>query len=477
MGELRDADRAASESTDTEPRWKLEEESHDVYDVLGIGIGPFNLGLAALLDGVDESIDAVFLDQKPEFSWHDGMLIEGTTLEVPFLADLVTLADPTNPHSYLNFARETDRIYELYFLEQFQTPRLEYDEYLRWVANRLDECQFDRRVTAVESTDGYFTVTARDPQTDEQYRYHAADIVLGVGSRPYVPDELAGHPSDVFHTAEYCDRRTRCLDADRISVVGSGQSAAEVFLDLLDRQTDAEYRLDWVTRSDGFFPMEYSKLGLQHFTPEYVQYFTALPQAVKDEVLSGQDLLYKGIDPDTSAAIYELLYQRSIGDRSPDVGMIAMTAVRNIEAVDEPTGRSYRLECNQWQTDERFSFESDVVVLGTGYHRPLPDFHSPIESAIQWDEQARYRITDDYRVMTDDTVDGRLFVQNAELHTHGVGAPDLGLGCYRNAVIIEQLCDGQPYPIDRDTVFQDFSVEEFLAGREHSERVATSEVN
>ncbi len=32
-----------------------------------------------------------------------------------------------------------------------------------------------------------------------------------------------------------------------------------------------DYRLDWLTRSEGFFPMEYSKLGLQHFTPEYTR--------------------------------------------------------------------------------------------------------------------------------------------------------------------------------------------------------------
>jgi lysine N6-hydroxylase len=67
-----------------------------VRDVVGIGLGPFNLGLAALLDGAPEDVDAAFLERDAEFAWHEGMLIEGTTLEVPFLADLVTLADPTS---------------------------------------------------------------------------------------------------------------------------------------------------------------------------------------------------------------------------------------------------------------------------------------------------------------------------------------------------------------------------------------------
>lgn len=43
--------------------------------------------------------------------------------------------------------------------------------------------------------------------------------------------------------------------------------------------------------------MEYSKLGLQHFTPEYTDYVYDLPQPVKDELIPNQDILYKGIDP------------------------------------------------------------------------------------------------------------------------------------------------------------------------------------
>lgn len=67
----------------------------EILDVVGIGIGPFNLSLAALLAeaGYDRT---VFLERKPYFSWHPGMLLEGTTLQVPFLADLVSLVAPTS---------------------------------------------------------------------------------------------------------------------------------------------------------------------------------------------------------------------------------------------------------------------------------------------------------------------------------------------------------------------------------------------
>ncbi|WP_049924341.1 lysine N(6)-hydroxylase/L-ornithine N(5)-oxygenase family protein [Halopiger djelfimassiliensis] len=436
------------------------------YDVLGVGLGPFNLGLSALLDGADDAIDAVFLEREPEFAWHEGMLIEGVTLEVPFLADLVTMADPTNPYSFLNYLRERDRIYEFYFYETFQIPRREYDDYLRWVAETVPATQFSRAVTNVEANtetaaDGAFVVDAVDPETGRTYRYRADDLVVGIGSRPAVPEfarEFAGE-ADLFHTARYLEGRETALDADSITVVGSGQSAAEVVLDLLERQSAHDYRLDWLTRSDGFFPMEYSKLGLQHFTPEYTRYFYDLPQSRKDELLAEQDLLYKGIDVETSAQIYDTLYERSIGDREPDFGMLATTAVTDIERREG----GYRLECEHRQQERPFALETDAVIFGTGYQRPSPAFLEPLADRLAFDDRGRPRVTEDYRLEgefgTGD--DGRIFVQNAELHTHGVGTPDLGLGCYRNAVIISQLADREVYPVDRDTVYQDFDLEQF----------------
>lgn len=44
-------------------------DTHRIYDILGVGIGPFGLGLAALAEPLDD-VDAVFVDQRPEFRWH-----------------------------------------------------------------------------------------------------------------------------------------------------------------------------------------------------------------------------------------------------------------------------------------------------------------------------------------------------------------------------------------------------------------------
>lgn len=49
-----------------------------VHDLLGIGIGPFNLGLACLAAPL-EDLDAVFLDAKDAFDWHPGLMLEDAT--------------------------------------------------------------------------------------------------------------------------------------------------------------------------------------------------------------------------------------------------------------------------------------------------------------------------------------------------------------------------------------------------------------
>ena len=57
---------------------------------------------------------------------------------------------------------------------------------------------------------------------------------------------------------------------------------------------------------------------------------------------------------------------------------------------------------------------------------------------LDLDERGRYRIDGSYRIAVTGAA-GPLFVQNAESHTHGVGAPDLGLGAWRAATILSAL--------------------------------------
>jgi len=58
-------------------------DSADPLDLAGIGIGPFNLSLAAQLDSVPE-LGARFFERRSRFDWHPGMMLPDVELQSSF---------------------------------------------------------------------------------------------------------------------------------------------------------------------------------------------------------------------------------------------------------------------------------------------------------------------------------------------------------------------------------------------------------
>ncbi|MBU8769185.1 lysine N(6)-hydroxylase/L-ornithine N(5)-oxygenase family protein [Cytobacillus oceanisediminis] len=427
-----------------------------VYDIIGVGIGPFNLGLAAMMEETGGK-EVLFFEQKSEFNWHKGMLIEGTTLQVPFFADLISMANVQSRFTYLHYLQSHNRLYHFYFLEKFHIPRKEYNDYCRWVADQMPSCQFGFQVEEIKPINDFYEVIVKNVQTNETEAYHTRHVAVGIGTSPSVPSHLVKHlGSNVLHSSQYMDRKRELQQAESITVIGSGQSAAEIFYDLLQEQDNGAYELNWFTRSKGFFPMEYSKLGLEYFSPDYIDFFYQLPQEKKDSLLSKQDLLYKGISMDTIADIYNLLYDKTACGEKLPIHLLAMTELAGLE---QRNGTNL-LTLRHCVSEETFELESDFIILGTGYAPSIPHFLHQMQDVIEWDEKGRFKVTRDYTLQTKSMKDNKIFIQNGELHTHGVGAPDLGLGAYRNAVIMNQIYGREIYPVKKKNVFQSFTADE-----------------
>ena len=78
---------------------------------------------------------------------------------------------------------------------------------------------------------------------------------------------------------------------------------------------------------------------------------------------------------------------------------------------------------------------------------------------ITTDQEGRWKVSQDYRLQH--TAMGEIYVQNQEMHSHGVGTPDLGLGAFRAATIANQLLGYQLYELDsNEQTFQHFSAEQ-----------------
>lgn len=423
-----------------------------MMDVIGIGIGPANLGLAALLEEY-EDVTCCFFEQETEFAWHPGMLIKGTDLQVSFLADLVTMANPRSKYTFLNYLHESNRLHRFYTFEQFDIPRREFNEYLSWVAGELDSCQFGMKVEEVTDCEDGYLVKVRRLKDGALSEYRAKHVVLGTGSKPMisvdVPEAALPH---VTHSSRYVDQQKELHEAETVAVIGSGQSAAEIFLDLLQHQKKGQ-QLSWFTRSSEFRELETAELGQELFTPKYVEYFHSLPYEERMNTLPRLAGLRNGIDASTLSRIYQELYHRSVSGEEPSVLIQPMTELEAIHMEDE---QQVELHLKQWQLKKEKKITADHVVLATGYTPNIPEWFSVYEPLIEWESDKHFKVTDDFRLVFKDKRSHHLFTFTNLDHSHGTAATNLKLSIYRNQKVIRTIRGDTKEQVKQETAFQQF---------------------
>ncbi|WP_330925815.1 lysine N(6)-hydroxylase/L-ornithine N(5)-oxygenase family protein [Candidatus Sororendozoicomonas aggregata] len=433
-----------------------------IYDVIGIGVGPFNLSLACLVEPI-KHLDTVFFDKAPGFDWHPGMMLEGSHLQTPFMSDLVTLADPTSPYSFLNFLKEQGRLYSFYIRENFFILRKEYNDYCQWATKRLNNLQFNSEVVSIDhyrdsgSKDekdekDVYQVTVKDTLTEKLSVHFARRLVIGTGpvsSLPLCCEDDATLLEQ--HSSRYLSNKAALQKQSAITVLGSGQSAAEIVYDLLQDIDQFNYTLSWITRSPRYFPLEYTKLTLEMTSPEYVDYFYGLSNSRRQQLIDEQKNLYKGINSELINDIYDLLYAKKL-NANIDVNLQTNAALHDIKRLAQ--GRGFALSLYNEESEESYTHTTKGLVFATGYQHKVPGFLQNIASAIRWDDQ--HGTFNAHRNYTIDHQQSCIFVQNAEINTHGFVTPDLGMACYRNAHIIKSLLGEAYYPIESRIAFQTF---------------------
>ena len=381
------------------------------------------------------------------------MLLESARLQTPFIADLVSLADPTSPYSFLNYLKEIGRLYPFYIRESFYPLRSEYDAYCRWAAAKLPNLRFGqtrdhrgvrRRRRAVRRAGrppaSGETRRVPGPAPGARHRHPAAPA----------PGRRRAWPATPCTTPATWSTGTALRTRRSITVVGSGQSAAEIYHDLLGDIDRYGYQLNWVTRSPRFFPLEYTKLTLEMTSPDYVDYFHALPEATRYRLESEQKGLFKGINADLINDIFDLLYAHSVD------GPVRTRLLTNTELVSAGHhDGAYTLGLRQVEQERDFTLRTEGLVLATGYHYRVPEFLAPVRDRLRWDAHGRFDVARNYSI--DHTGRG-VFLQNAGTHTHSITSPDLGMGAYRNSWIIRELLGREHYPIEKSITFQEFGV-------------------
>lgn len=419
------------------------------YDFIAVGIGPFNLSLACLTQPIND-INGLFIDQKENFEWHPGMMLENSTMQTPFLSDLVTLASPTHPLSFLNYIKQQGKIYSFYIRESFFLMRKEYSQYCQWAASQLSNLRFNTHVDDIsyDEGQGIYRVHCSDTRSGAVSTYFCKKLIFGTGHRPYVPECCKPFRDRLTLSADYLVEKSALQQQPVITIIGSGQSAAEIFYDLLGDIDKYDYTLNWVTRSPRFSPLEYTKLTLEMTSPDYADYFYHLPAGKKDALNISHRNLYKGINASLINDIFDLLYIKRL-DGELKVNMYTNSELQKLESHDQ----GLTLSIFQQEEEKYFSLNTRGLILASGYQHSTPAFMNGIHSRIRWDAHERYDVQRNYSI----GINNDIFVQNMELHTHGFVSPDLGMACYRNSCLIRELTGVEHYPIEQSVAFQQFT--------------------
>jgi L-ornithine N5-monooxygenase len=237
------------------------QPSDKLLDLLCIGFGPASLAIAIALHDDQATItptpEALFLEKQPQFAWHAGMQLPGAKMQISFLKDLATPRDPRSKFTFINYLFEKGRLNQFINLSTFLPTRVEYEDYLRWCASHFEKegkvaygMEVESIRPAAKNSGGKVTsweVTASDASTGNSVTHRARHVVIAVGGRPVIPQIMQGL-KHIAHSSQFASTITSIQKQEegrklRFAVMGSGQSAAEIFNDLWERFPDASVKL------------------------------------------------------------------------------------------------------------------------------------------------------------------------------------------------------------------------------------------
>jgi L-ornithine N5-oxygenase len=424
-----------------------------ILDFVGVGFGPSNLAMAIVLEEEAErggpQLSGVYLDAGPSFAWHPGMLLEGSKLQVVFLKDLVTLRNPCSRHSFLNFLRAKDRLDEFVNLRDFYPTRIEFNDYYSWVAESFRHLvRYNTRVIEVlpASSNGrveVLRVRTIDLTTGETGELLTRNLLVGTGGEPFVPGNIdTGSERRAVHSSQCLQRLQRDF-ADisgehRFVIVGSGQTAADIYYNLI--QSYPRARITAAVRGFGLKPQDDTHFVNEIFFPEVVGLLYDMPAAARRQVLSKhRDVTHSAVDID----LLPLLYQAMYDDKALGRNRLEMRRFLEIQGVREEEDRAVA-EFRNVTTGERVEIAADLVLLATGYRRPMPlPLLAGVAPHLHMEGPNEYRFKRSYCVETDPEFEPRIYLQGFCEATHGFSEVLLSLLPIRSQEILVDLLENR----------------------------------
>ncbi|MET9960458.1 SidA/IucD/PvdA family monooxygenase [Streptomyces sp. NPDC006326] len=449
--------RSDGETTGTHGTPPLGSAADVPYDLVGIGFGPSNLALAVCVREQELPFSCLFVERRPGVEWHPGMLIDGARMQISFLKDLVSLRNPASPYSFLQYTKAKGRLERFVNLDEFRPTRIEYDDYLKWVARDFtDQVRFGTQVLRVtpESTPGgsedltLFRVDTEDVATGRRTSVWARNVVHAGGGRPVQqPADIAKAPT-VVHSGEFLTRfPAQFKDHDqtlRFLVAGGGQSAGEIAEYLLTHYDRAEVHL--AVSGYTLQPTDNSPFVNEQFYSSSADSFYRMEPG-RRSVVAGQlrDANYGVVRED----LLERLFQTDYLDEVKGRRRLHIHSFSRLAAVHEDgDGLLATLEARlDGRPDEQLA--CDGVVLATGYDRTLDPavFGDVLPYLVLEENGVDVSLTRDYRARTRPELRAGLYLQGFGESQFGLGDTLLSLLPFRSKEIADGIADRLPAPV------------------------------
>ena len=403
----------------------MSQTPETIKDLIGVGFGPSNLALAIALEELAQSqghaLDALFIDKQHDYRWHGDTLATQSELQISFLKDLVSLRNPTSPYSFVNYLHQKQRLADFINLGTFYPCRLEYNDYLRWAAEHFAaQAVYGEQVLRIEPevTGGrveHLRLVSRDANGREHSR-RTRSVVIGSGGTPKIPEKFTAFKDDprVFHHSKYLSSLAKlpCTEGKpmRIAVIGSGQSAAEAFIDLNDSYPTVKVAM--ILRATALKPADDSPFVNEIFAPDYTDLVYNEPAEQRSKLIGEyHNTNYSVVDLDLIDRIYGILYRQKVSHQFRH----NVLCRRNVEAV-VATRDGIELTLRDLATGHQQTHRYDAVILATGYERRSHrELLAPLEGYL--DDFSADR---NYRLLASPDLQASVYLQGFCETTHGL---------------------------------------------------------
>lgn len=432
-----------------------------VYDLIGLGFGPSNLALAATIEEEAEAtfgrrLKCLFFERKPHFSWQPDLLLDGALVQLSFLKDLVTLRNPQSRFTFLSYLKAKERLDRFVNLRAFYPTRLEFNDYYAWAASQLaDHVRYNSEVISTspaQEREGepieLIRVRVRDVVTNRTAEYSARNLVVATGGIPAIPDPIdLGTSRRAFHSHEFLERLRRDFPdrraTYRFAVVGSGQSAAEIFQYLYSHYPRADVTA--AIRRFAYKPADSSHFVNEIFFPQMEDFLFDLPEDQRCKILEiHRDTNYSCVDLEVIEAIYRDLYASEVVGED----RFRIRPFLELRGIEESESQAV-LELHDVVREQTEYLKVDGVVLATGFKRPkVPPPIRDLSADLLFDSRGRYQTSRNYRILAEPGFEPRIFLQGFCEDTHGLSDTLLSNLPARSLSILRELYVTQREPAE-----------------------------